>query len=86
MPLLATLCRLDPETDVRPRLGALAGLRTTLAGTTTTWLALPAYLLLVGALLAGVVPDGHLGTVAGLLALTAGLRLAVGVTDLFSSA
>jgi hypothetical protein len=79
MPLLTTLCRLAPATAVRPRLGSLAG-------TTTTLLALPVYLLLVGALLVGVVPDGHLGTVAGLLALTAGLRLAVGVTDLFSSA
>lgn len=57
-----------------------------LTGTTTTVLALPIYVLLVGALLAGVVPDGVAETVTGLLALTAGLRLAVGVTDLFSSA
>ncbi|MFC5366555.1 hypothetical protein [Salinirubrum litoreum] len=85
MPLLTTLCRRAPSAATRPR-DSLADLRTAIAGTTATLLALPVYLLLVGALLAGVLPDGHLGTVAGLLALTAGLRLAVGVTDLFSSA
>jgi hypothetical protein len=86
MSLLTALCRLAPATASSRHLESLAGLRAALTSTTTTVLAVPAYCLLVGALLTGAVPDGHLGTATGLLALTAGLRLAVGIADLFSSA
>lgn len=78
MSLLTTLCRHLPSPPARPPVD-------TLTGTTTTLLALPVYLVLVGALLAGLVPDGVAETVTGLLALTAGLRLALGVADLFAA-
>lgn len=77
MPLLATLRRHLPSPPARPAVDSLTSAATTL-------LALPVYLVLVGALLAGVVPEGVGETVTGLLALTAGLRLALGVTDLLS--
>jgi hypothetical protein len=77
MPLLTTLCQHLPSPPTLPTVGSVGG-------ATVTVLALPIYLLLLGALLAGVVPEGTLETATGLLALAAGLRLAMGTVDLFS--